>query len=94
MTDEPKGLNLGDQHHSGRLKRRTGGSVQALLQPLLGFEHREEKQEDEREAENKERKTPSRLPGSAVHGRAGAGWTMKTSHATWSSGKDVICQPL
>lgn len=68
MTDEQKGLNLSDQHHSSRLKKRTGRSVQALLQPLLGFEHREEKQEDERKAENKEEKTPSSLPGSAVHG--------------------------
>lgn len=94
MTDEPKGLNLGDQHHSSRLKRRTGRRAQALLQPLLGLEHREDEQEDERKAENKERKTPSSLPGSAVRGRAGAGWKRKTSRATWSSGKDVTCQPL
>lgn len=59
---------MGDQHHSSRLKKRTGRSVQALLQPLLGFKRTEEKQEDERKPENKERKTASSLPGSAVRG--------------------------
>lgn len=41
------------------------------MQPLLGFEQTEEKQEDERKPKNKERKTASSLPGSAVHGGGG-----------------------